>query len=452
MARVALCLTALGAVTGVLYGLDRVAPALSLGALYLFAVLPVALLFGLGYAIAVSLAGMTLFNVLFLPPLYSFTLEDSENWVALALYLATAIVVSELALRARRRAVEAEQRSREQAALAEVATALLTGSVHEELAALSSRLSQLLGVRSVRVETGDDGARPGELAYELRAGREPVGRLLVAPDPARPPRIRRGFLDALASLIVVAADRERFAEEALEAEALRRSDLAKTAVLRAVSHDLQSPLTAIMTAAGMLASTEFDIELSERHALAEAIRDEAHRLERLVRDLLDLSRLEAGVAAPTRELWTVDELLAQALAEVGPEAARVAVALPEDVPSVQVDAAQIRRALANLLDNALKFGPADSPVSVRVEHCATEVVVRVVDAGSGPSPAEAERIFEPFYRAPSRRRPQGSGLGLAIVRGFAAANGGRVWLDTRPGEGCAFALALPAAQAVRALP
>jgi two-component system, OmpR family, sensor histidine kinase KdpD len=331
-------LAAVAAVTGAVFGLKEVAPALSLGVLYLFAVLPVAILYGLAYALGVSIASMLAFNFFFLPPVHTLALTDSENWVALAVYLVTAVVVSELSAVSRRRAI-------------------------------------------------------------------------------------------------VAAD----------AEALRRSDAVKTAVLHAVSHDLRSPLTAIRAASGGLESASLELDERDRAELLDTIRLETARLERLVANLLDLSRLEAGAARPQPELWPVDELVSRALEALGSDAGRVSVQLATETPPVRVDAAQLERALANVLENALRLSSPTDEVTVSVSAEGGEVFVRVDDRGPGIDEADLERIFEPFEYGPGSRR--GTGLGLAIARGFAEANGCRLWARPRPGSGASFLFALPAATA-----
>ncbi len=443
--RVAICVIAIAVVTGVVYALDGVAPTVSLVPLYLFAVVPAAVLWGLPYAVGTSIASMLTFNFLFLPPLYTFTLADSQNWVALAVFVVVAIVVAELAARVRRRAAEAEQREREEALLAEAATAFLQGrGVSTELDALAGRVAAVLKAESARIELGPQRDPPaGESPHELRAGARRIGTLYLREGSESNLAIRRRFLPALASLLAVAAEREHLAGDAVETEALRRSDTIKTAVLRAVSHDLQSPLTAIIAATGTLRNPALTLEAGEREGLLETVAIEAGRLERLVRDLLDLSRLEARAAAPAPEVWTVDELVGQALAEVGPGSERVRTSIPADIPPVETDASQLRRALANLLENALKFSAGD--VLVRVNATRRDVVIRVVDQGPGMAEGELERVFEPFYRAGAEPIARGSGLGLAISKGFVEANGGRIWAESRPGQGSAFAVALPVA-------
>jgi two-component system sensor histidine kinase KdpD len=341
---VLLSVVALALVTGAVFALRPVAPVLSLGVLYVVAVVAVAVLFGLAYAIPVSVASMLAFNFLFLPPVHTLALHDSANWVALAVYIAVAVVVSELATRSR-----------------------------------------------------------------------------------------------------------RLAREAVEAETLRQSDAVKTAILRAVSHDLRSPLTAIRTASEGLDNPAFDLSTEERNGLFEAIRIEVSRLERLVDNLLDLSRLEAGPASRKPELWTIDTLLARALEQLGVDADRVQVMpVPELVPT-RVDAAHVERVLVNLLENALKFSSPTDPVEVSAAAEQGRVVVRVRDQGPGVAEADRERIFDAFERGDGAGR--GSGLGLAIARGFAEANGGHVWVEpTAPdAAGSTFVLALPAGEERAAL-
>jgi two-component system, OmpR family, sensor histidine kinase KdpD len=336
--RLAVSAAAVAAVTGAVFGLKAVAPVLGLSILYLLAVLPVAVLYGLAYALGVSIASMLAFNFFFLPPLHTLALTDAENWVALAVFVVTAVVVSELATRSRRRAFAAA-----------------------------------------------------------------------------------------------------------EADSLRRSDAAKTAVLHTVSHDLRSPLTAIRVAVGGIESGAVQLGDEDRAALLETIRLETARLDRLVANLLDLSRLQAGAPPARPELWPVDELVARALEALGVEASRVEVALDEGAPLVKVDAGQLERVLVNVLENALRFSSPSDAVELTVSSTGDDVLVRIEDHGPGLPAEDVERIFEPFEHG--RGMGEGTGLGLAIARGFAEANGGRVWAGSRPGGGATFTLALPSAAA-----
>ena len=436
---------AVAVATGLIYALRPVAPDLSLGVIYVLPVIAVAIAFGVPYAVGAAIASMLAFNFLFLPPLYSFSIRDSENWVALGVYLGTGIVVSELAARAKRRAVTAEQRQREARLLAEISTYLLEGrSLDEQLGWIAERTAEILGVQEAEIVLGPPGEPKAHRSpYPLVAGTTQIGTLYT--DERSEPNldVRRRFLPALASLLTVASERERLSREALEAEALRRSDTVKTAILRAVSHDLRSPLTAIATATGTLRNRQLALSDGDRSDLLETIDIETRRLSRLVANLLDLSRLEAGAAPPEPELWTVDDLIRQAIGDVD-GSDRIEFAAVE-APPVRVDAAQIERVISNLLENALKFSPADAPVRVRVTTTRAEVIIRVIDQGSGIPPSELERVFDAFYRRGSDG--SGAGLGLAIARGFADANGARLWAESRPGQGSTFALALPAVSA-----
>ncbi len=439
------CVAAVGIVTGAIQVLKPYIPVLSLGVLYVFAVLPIAIAFGMAYAIPVAVASMLAFNFFFLPPLYTFTLADSQNWFALLVFVVTAVVVSELATRSRRRA-------RESALLAQVATSLLEhGSVTAELQRIAAEAARALQVEQARIELGSDGTQAAE-AYPLVVGDRRVGTIYLEGRRQGSEVTRRRLLPALASLLGVAIDRERLAADALEAEALRRSDAIKTAVLRSVSHDLRSPLMAILTSAGALARRDFDLDQTDRREFVETILGEAERLDRVVGNLLDLSRLQAGAAQPEPEVWTIDDVVVRALDEVGETAGRMEVALPEESPAVRVDVHQIERVLVNLIENALRYSPVSEPVRVQVSATASEVLVRVVDRGPGISPTELERIFEPFQRGSRSGEVRGAGLGLAIARGFAEANGGRVWAESRQGQGASFVLALPVARVAAEVP
>jgi two-component system sensor histidine kinase KdpD len=248
-------------VTLVIELLQSFVPVLTLGVLYVFAVLPVAVLWGSVASVAIAVASMLAFNFFFLAPLYTFTLADPNNWFSLAVFLVTAIVVSELASRSRLRATES-------ALLAEIATSLLQrGQVTEELDRIAKEMASVLEVRGVSIELGGSPPPGRSTDTELMAGGRSVGVIHLEP-PLRPDRgARRRLLPGLASLLGVALDRERLQTEALEAEALRRSDAMKTALLRSVSHDLRSPLMAILTSASALDRADLELAEEDRHEL-----------------------------------------------------------------------------------------------------------------------------------------------------------------------------------------
>jgi two-component system sensor histidine kinase KdpD len=223
--------------------------------------------------------------------------------------------------------------------------------------------------------------------------------------------------------------------EAIEAEALRRSEELKTSLLRAVSHDLRTPLTAIIAAGAALDSPS--VTDSERHELSDAVVDEGQRLSRLVENLLDVSRLESGKAEPHREPIDLVDLLDAARESIGHHGDAVRLALDDDLPTLRADPAQLERAFANLLENAVVHGEGQ-PVLVRSRLVGPRLVVRVVDRGPGIPENLRERIFEPFYRGAGAASGGGSGLGLAIARGFIEANGGEIEVESLPGQGTSF--------------
>jgi len=353
-------LAAVVAGTLLVYPLKEVAPVVSLGVVYLPAILLVSTVWGLRLGLLASIASAAAFNFFQIPPLHRFTIAEEENWVALAAFVIAAIVSSTVAGLARERAVEAERR------------------------------------------------------------REEADR-------------------ALAELETLTRERDRMQAEAVEAEAFRRSDELKTALLRSISHDLRTPLTSMIAGGSALGSPTLTTE--ERAELSEAIVGEGERLSRLVENLLDMSRLEAGKAEPHRELTDLAEVLEAAREAVaGTDLVRLAV--EAQLPMINADAAQLERAFENLLDNAIRHS-GGKPVLARSRLVGGAVVVRVVDQGPGIPESEWRRIFEPFQRGVSGRSDTGSGLGLAIVKGFVEANGGEIAVESLPGQGTSFVVTFP---------
>src|SRR5581483_6275380 len=332
-------------------------PTLSLGVLYTLAVLGTAVWLGVVFAVLVAVASMLAFNFLFLPPVNTFTLADARNWTALAVYLTTAIVSSELAARARRRAAEAEQREREASLLADAAAALLREEPLDEI-------------------------------------RERARAVLAAGDT-----VARGRFEAAVDSLL------RLSDERREAEEVRRSDEIKTTVLQTVSHDFRTPIATIRAAVDGLRDD----------TLALAPADRAELLETIV---LDLSRLGAGAAAAHRALWDVDDLVAQASAEIS-ASSRLRISAPGTLPPVLVDAVQLQRVLVNLIENALKF--STGPVDLRARSAGAQVTIEVLDRGCGLDGVTSSK--------------RGLGLGLAIAHGFARVNDVELELMPRVGGG-----------------
>jgi two-component system sensor histidine kinase KdpD len=244
---------------------------------------------------------------------------------------------------------------------------------------------------------------------------------------------------ALAELAALARERDRMQAEMVEAEALRRSDELKTALLRSISHDLRTPLTSMIASGAALGSATPTAE--ERAELSAAIVAEGERLSRLVENLLDMSRLEAGKAEPHREPIDLAEVLDGAREAIAhPE--RVRLAVDRDLPLVAADAAQLERAFANLLENAVRHS-GGKPVLVKSRLVADKITLRVVDQGPGIPESEWQRIFEPFQHGEADSVQGGAGLGLAIAKGFVEANGGVIAVESLPGQGSSFVVSIP---------
>jgi two-component system sensor histidine kinase KdpD len=348
--------------TLIVYPLKSLAPVVSLGIVYLPAILLISTVWGLRLGLLASVLSAAAFNFFHIPPLHRFTIAEEENWVALAAFVIAAAISSTVAGLARARAVEAERR------------------------------------------------------------REEADR-------------------ALAELEALTRERDRMQAEAVEAEAVRRSDELKTVLLRSISHDLRTPLTSIIAGGSALGSETLTYE--ERAELSKGIVGEGRRLSRLVENLLDISRLEAGKAEPHRGPVDLAEVLEAARQGLG-KADSIRLAVDAELPMVDADAAQLERAFANLLENAVRYG-SGRPVSVRLRQVGGNIVVRVVDQGPGIPECDWERIFEPFQHGDTASA--GSGLGLAIAKGFIEANGGGIAVESLPGQGTSFVVTLPSHEA-----
>jgi two-component system sensor histidine kinase KdpD len=345
---------------------------------------------------------------------------------------------------------EALERRREASLVLEMARLLLGGrSLAEVLPTAAARMAQALELpsASITMETVEPDAR--SVAFALREGDRRLGTVVVAADSSERSlyRLQERVVPALEALLSAALERESLQGGVVETAALRQADVVKTALLRAVSHDLRSPLTAISAAAEAIALP--GVSAGEREELAAAILGETRRLSRLVDNLLDLSKLEAGAAEPRREWLSVEEIIGMALEDAGSQPEEFHLTIDRDLPLVRADATQLERAFVNVLENARRHSGGHA-VSVRARAVRTlageadRLIVRVVDRGPGIPPAQLERVFEPFYRAGTARGGRrGSGLGLAIARGFLEANGGSLHVESLPGQGATFVFELP---------
>lgn len=437
-----------GLATAAIYPLKAVAPAVSLSVVYLPAVLLVSAYWGLWLGLLTSLLSAAAFNWFHIPPVGRFTIADTRDWVALTAFVLVAAVVSTMAEIARGRAIEAERRRGEADLAATLARELLSGEqTQAALGATSRRVAGALAIPSARIELGAVEASERQVAIPLQGSRGDQNATLIVPrglPSDTMTRLRTQLGPSLAALVAVALRRDAVQAEAVETAALRRSDELKTALLRAVSHDLRTPLTAMVTAGHALGSDTLTSD--EREQLSTAVVEEGERLSALIEKLFDLSRLQAGRAEPRREWISIEEVVQSAREALHDRAGIIRVLVDPDVPQIEADAAQLERVFANLLENALRYSKP-KPVSVHVRRIGERIVARVVDQGPGIGPGEEDRIFEAFYRGPQSGRPTwtGSGLGLAIAKGFVEANGGTISLESLPGQGSTFIVSLPLA-------
>jgi two-component system, OmpR family, sensor histidine kinase KdpD len=430
--------------TLIIYPLKQVAPVVSLGVVYLLAVLVVSAASGAGLGVLTGVLSAAAFNFFHLPPTGKFTIASSSNWVALVAFFVAAMLASSVAEVIRTRAREAGDRRSEADLSAEMARILLRGNtLAEALPTAAARLAAALELSSAAIELGPIEASDRRLVFALRDGTRRMGTLAVPADTSQAAlgRLTERVVPALEALLSAALEREALQAEVVETSALRRADVVKTALLRAVSHDLRSPLTAISAAGEAIGSPRLTSE--EREELAMVIQEESQRLSRLVDNLLDLSRLEAG-AAPPRYQWTsVEEAIGEALRDLAARPEEFSLSLDRDLPLLNVDPAQLERAFVNVLENARRHSGGFA-VSVRARRVRGRLVVRIVDRGPGIPSAQRDRVFEPFYRAGTAEGGhRGSGLGLAISRGFIEANGGTLHVESLPGQGATFVFELP---------
>ena len=283
---------------------------------------------------------------------------------------------------------------------------------------------------------------PGRLSLALTHGGYRLGTLVVPAgiDPENLRRLEDRLLPGLEGLLAAAIDRGELLRATVETEALRRSDEIKTALLRTVSHDLRTPITAIRAAAEALTSPTIDD--ADRMELREAIIDDSDRLAALVDNLLDLSRLRTGTAEPSQDWVSIGEVVEAAVDDLDVDSDRFQLSIDDRLPFIRADAAQLERVFVNLLSNAARYSGGEQ-VSVRAREVSGRIVIRVVDRGPGIPDRDLERIFEAFYQGPDDPSHTGAGLGLAIVKGFVEANGGQVAVESLPGQGTTFVVEFP---------
>ncbi len=439
---------AIVAETLAIYPLAHVAPVDSLGVVYLVGVVAVSTWWGIRLGFATAVLSALAFNYFHLPPVGTFTLADQRNWVALASFLVVAAASGLVAELARARAEEADRRRHEADLATELARTLLGGAdLDDALAVSARRLAAAIGASSAAIEHGVVGGDERRAAFALREDDRVIGTLVLPAAFAAGDRDRivERIVPAVQSVLAAALHRADLQAEVVETAALRRNDEMKTALLRSVSHDLRTPLTAIMTAAAALDAQRPDpAQVEEVRAV---VLEAAARLAALVEKLLDLSRLQSGAAEQHIGAYSLEEVLGEAIEHVHGDPALVKLSLDDDLPLLEGDSGQLERAFANLVENAVRYSQG-KPVSIRARVVGNRVRVRIVDQGPGIRAGELERIFLPFYRSPGQSSShQGSGLGLAIAKGFIEVNGGRISVESLPGQGTSFIVEFPLSSA-----
>ncbi|MFE2462370.1 ATP-binding protein [Streptomyces sp. NPDC059402] len=420
--------------------------------LYLALTVAAALLGGLYPALASAAVGSLLLNWFFTPPVNRITIADPRNMLALAIFVGVALSVASVVDLAARRTHQAARLRAESEILSFLAGDVLRGET--SLETLLERVRETFGMESAalleregdmspwtcagRAGSGPPVDRPEDADVDMPVGDHMAlaltGRVLPAED--------RRVLAAFAAQAAVVLDRRRLREEADRARALAEGNRIRTALLAAVSHDLRTPLAGIKASVTSLRSDDVAWSEEDRAELLEGIEEGADRLDHLVGNLLDMSRLQTGTVTPLIREIDVDEVAPMALGGVPEGSAELDI--PETLPMVAVDAGLLERALANLVENAVKYSPDDRTVLVAASALADRVEVRVVDRGPGVPDDAKDRIFEPFQRYGDAPRGAGVGLGLAVARGFAEAMGGTLNAEDTPGGGLTMVLTLRA--------
>jgi len=426
---------------------------------YLLLVVTIATLGGWVPALAAAVAGFLCANWFFTPPYYTWTISQAENLLALVVFLAVALIVSRLVTAAAARAAEAARATAEAETLSGLAGTVAEPDPLPVLVDGLRRAFALDGAALLRRRStgGSDGGSGWEV--EVASGPRPPATPEAA-DEVRPlgadrvlalagTRLAaedRRVLNAFALQLGAAVERRRLGAEAARVAALAEADELRTALLQAVSHDLRTPLAGIKASASSLRQPDVVWSHDDVQAFLETIEDETDRLTALVANLLDMSRIQAGVVEPRQTAVGLDEVVPAALAGLGERARRVQVDVPESLPPVRTDPAMLERVVANLVGNALDHGRTSvAPVRVEAGVVADHVLVRIIDRGPGIPEAQRDHVFEPFQRL-GDGSGTGVGLGLAVARGFTRAMGGELTVEDTPGGGTTMVVELEVAR------
>lgn len=454
--------------------------------MYLIAVVAVAIGCGRGPSVLASVLSVATFDFFFVPPYFSFAVSDIQYLLTFGVMLAVALVISNLAVRLQRQVELARYRERRTGVLyamsrdlatyrgtsmlAQIAANHLRDAFDAQVAVFladaenrvqlqrgellffeldpkESGVAQWVYDHSERAGLGTDtlpGA--GSLYLPLTASSGAIGVVAVRPKDAAllmdPERLH--LLESLVNQVALAIERTQLSDEAQQAHVQAETERMRNAILSSVSHDLRTPLATIIGAASSLAVERGELDAVARRELAQSIHREADRLDRLLKNLLDMMRLEAGAVKLNKEWHSMDEVAGAALARLEERLRErtVHTAFPADLPLVLVDGVLLEQVVINLVENAVKYTPSGSRIDVSASASDREVVIEVADRGPGILSGEEDRIFDKFYRG-RLARDGGVGLGLTICRGIVEAHGGRMWAGNRSGGGALFHFSIP---------
>ena len=437
---------------------------------FLIGVLIVSANWGLRPAVFMALLATLAFNYYFLPPVRTLTIADPQNWVALFAFLVTAIIASQLAERARREAQRANERRDEAERLYKFSQQLLSSdNVVELLNAIPRYIVESFGVTEAAIALpnrhdiyrsssathalevhdlqlvcmrGEPMTDPEKqtVFMPLRMGVRVVGSMGVSGA-----QLSRETLDAMSSLIAIAIERAGAIEKLGRAEAARESEQLRSTLLDSVTHEFRTPLTAIKASATSLLSNP-GLDAAQRLELLTVINEESDRLNRLIGEAAEMAQLDANQFELQLEARPIQQAVDAALEKARPALAQhpVDVRLPSDLPLVRMDEARVTEVITQLLENAAKYSPPDSPIQITGEVGNRTVMTSVADRGPGIDDFEQSLIFEKFYRGRDQRlQVQGTGMGLAIAKAIVEAHGGKIGVTSQPGHGSVFYFTLP---------
>jgi two-component system sensor histidine kinase KdpD len=464
-------LAALALIATVTFSMAHLVPVnqTTAGFLYLVSILLIATSGGLVESTIASVVAMLCLNYFFLPPVGTFTIADSRNWVALFAFLATSLTASQLSARAKRRTQEAIDRQKEMERLYSLSRALLLSDSDRPIAAqIVHQVAHTFELPSVALyhrtsgaihRAGFDGApeidaklREAASRSELiqgenrltilpiRLGGQPIGSLAVRGAP-----LSDAALQSLLNLVAIWLERALSQEAVNRAEVAQRSEELKSTLLDAIAHEFKTPLTSIKAVTtDLLSESPTQLPPHERELIS--IADEgADRLSKLVTEAIQLARIEGGKFQLNCGMHLPNSLISSAVRQMKAltDGRQINVSAGAELPPVWVDAELIGMVIAHLIDNALKYSPAGTPISIAASAADSKVIVSVADAGGGIREEDQSRIFDKFYRGSAEPHLKGTGMGLAIAREIIHAHGERIWLTSKPGQGTVFSFSLP---------